>query len=150
MQSSSVSGVYDILNLYMMHHFRRRASRIQACSEHTRTNHNGKHLQHQKELFHNLILDLKKKKTFDRVCHDGLWHALRAFGIEETLAQIMKSLYSSANCAVLLNNNNTSEYFKTTVCVRQGCLLFPVLFNLYVENIVRETLHNFKSSVSIG
>ena len=38
-----------------------------------------KHLQHQKELFH-IFSDFKK--AFDRIWHDGLWHALRSFGIE--------------------------------------------------------------------
>ena len=61
----------------------------------------------------------------------------------------MKSLYSSASSAVLLNNN-VSNYFRTTVGVRQGCLLSPLLFNLYLENITREKLHNFKSTISIG
>ena len=95
-----------------------------------------KHLQHQKELFHN-FMDLKK--AFDRVWHDGLWHALRIFGIEEGLVQIMKSLYSAASSAVLLNNN-VGNYFRTTVGVRQGWLLSPIPFNLYLENIMRETL----------
>ena len=106
-----------------------------------------KHHQHKKKLFHSFI-DLKKK-AFDRVWHDGLWHALRSFGIEEGLVQIVKSLYNSASSAVLLNNN-VSNYFRTTVDVRQGCLLSPILFNLYLENIMRETLHNFKSTISIG
>ena len=92
-----------------------------------------------KELFHNFI---DFKKAFDRVWHDGLWHPLRSFGIEEGLVQIMKSLYSSASSAVLLNNN-VSNYFRTTVGVRQGCLLSPILFNLYLG-------HNFKSTISIG
>ena len=85
-----------------------------------------KHLQHQRELFHNFI---DFKKAFDRVWHHGLWHALCSFGIEEGLVQIMKSLYSSASSAVLLNNN-VSNYFRTTVSVRQGCLFSPILFNL--------------------
>ena len=74
-----------------------------------------KHLQHQKVLFNNFI---DFKKAFDRVWHDGLWHALRSFGIEEGLVQIMKSLYSSASSAVLLNN--VSNHFRTTGGVRQG------------------------------
>ena len=105
-----------------------------------------KAITYQKELFHNFI---DFKKAFDRVWHDGLWHSLRSFGIEEGLVQIMKSLYSSASSAVLLNNN-VSNYFRTTVGVRQGCLLSPILFNMYLENIMRETLHNFKSTISIG
>ena len=61
----------------------------------------------------------------------------------------MKSLYSLASSAVLLNNK-VSDYFRTTVGVRQGCLLSTILFNLYVENIMGETLHNFKSTISFG
>ena len=61
----------------------------------------------------------------------------------------MMSLYSTINIAVL-PHNNTGGCFKTTVGVRQGYLLSPVLFSLYLENIMRETLHNFKSSVSIA
>ena len=61
----------------------------------------------------------------------------------------MQSLYSSASSAVFLNNN-VSNYFRTTVGVRQGCLLSPILFYLCLENIMRETFHNFKYTISIG
>lgn len=105
-----------------------------------------KHLQHQRELYHNFI---DFKKAFDRVWHEGLWHVLRGFGIEEGLIQAIQSLYNSASSAVLLNSS-IGEFFKTTVGVRQGCLLSPVLFNLYLENIMRETLHDFESTISIG
>ena len=105
-----------------------------------------KHLQHQKALFHNFI---DFKKAFDRVWHEGLWHVLRGFGIEEGLVQVIQALYSSASSAVLLNNDS-GEHFRTTVGVRQGCLLSPVLFNLFLENIMRETLQDFNSTISIG
>ena len=105
-----------------------------------------KHLQHQRDLFHNFI---DFKKAFDRVWHDGLWQVLRNFGIEEGLIQIMESLYKNSSSAVLLNNQ-IGKYFKTTVGVRQGCLLSPTLFNLFLENIMRETLHDFQSTISIG
>ena len=105
-----------------------------------------KHLQHQKDLFHNFI---DFKKAFDRVWHEGLWHVLRGFGIEEGLIQVIQALYNTASSAVLLNSD-IGDYFKTTVGVRQGCLLSPILFNLFLENIMRETLLGFKSTVPIG
>jgi hypothetical protein len=104
-----------------------------------------KHLQHQKNLFHNFIA---LKKAFDRVWHDGLWQVLRKFGIGEGLIQTINALYNTSGSAVLLNNQIV-DYFKTTVGVRQGCSLSPVLFNLYLESIMRE-IHDFHSTVSIG
>ena len=61
-----------------------------------------KHLQHQKELFHNFI---DFKKAFDRVWHEGLWHVMRSFGFEEGLIQIIQALYNTASSAVLLNTH---------------------------------------------
>ena len=102
-----------------------------------------KHLQHRKEIFHNLI---DFKKAFDRVWHDGLRHALRSIGIEEGLVQIMKSLYSSVSSAVLLNNN-VSDYF------RRCTTRLPSLTNSFQfvvrKRHEREPLHNFKSTISI-
>lgn len=105
-----------------------------------------KHLQHQRDLFHNFI---DFKKAFDRVWHEGLWQVLRDFGIEEGLILALEALYKTSRSAVLLNNE-IGEYFETTVGVRQGCLLSPVLFNLFLENIMRETLSDFQSTISLG
>mgnify|MGYP006273469667 CR=1 FL=1 len=105
-----------------------------------------KHLQHQRDLLHNFI---DFKKAFDRVWHAGLWQVLRKFGIEEGLIQIIEALYNTSSSAVLLNGQ-VGDYFKTSVGVRQGCLLSPTLFNLFLENIMRETLYDFHSTISIG
>ena len=105
-----------------------------------------KHLQHQKDLYHNFI---DFKKAFDRVWHEGLWHVLRGFNIEEGLVQTIQALYGNATSAVLFNNK-IGEAFRTTVGVRQGCLLSPALFNIFLEIIMQETLADFQTTISIG
>ena len=105
-----------------------------------------KHLQHQRDLFHNFI---DFKKAFDRVWHDGLWTVLRGFGVEEGLVEIIQALYEHSSSAVLLNNQ-LGEFFRTSVGVRQGCLLSPVLFNIFLERIMQETLADYHTSISIG
>ena len=47
-------------------------------------------------------------------------------------------------CTVL--NNQLGDFFKTTVYVCQVCLLSPFLFNLFLEEIMKETLHTMYPS----
>ena len=46
--------------------------------------------------------------------------------------------------------NQLGELFQTTVGIRHGCLLSPVLFNLFLEIIMQETLQDHHTSISIG
>ena len=71
------------------------------------------------------------------------------FGISHEIIRIIESLYENSNSAVILNNK-TEDFFHTTVGVRQGCMLSPVLFNIFLEQIMQETLHNHKSTISVG
>ena len=47
-------------------------------------------------------------------------------------------------------NSQLGEFFKTKVGVRQGCLLSSILFDLFLEKIMQETLHDHYTSLSIG
>ena len=96
-----------------------------------------KHLQHHHDLFRNFI-DFKKE--FDRVLHTGLRQVLRSFNVEEELVKAIQALYENSSSAVLLNSQ-LGEFFKSTVRVRQGCLLSPILFNLFLEKIMQDSLH---------
>ena len=71
------------------------------------------------------------------------------FNIAEGTAQDIKALYEDSSSAVLLNSQ-LGEFFKTTVGVRQRCLLSTILFNLFLEKIMRETFGVHGTSISIG
>ena len=85
----------------------------------------------------------------DRVKHAGLWQVLRNFNVEDGLVQAVQALYEISSSAVLLNSQ-LGEFFKTKVGIRQGCLLSPVLSNLFLEKIMQKTLHDHHTSISIG
>ena len=77
------------------------------------------------------------------------WQVLRSFNIEGGLVQAIQALYENSSSAVLLNSQ-LREFFKTTVGVPQRRLLSPILFNLFLEKIMKETLHDHHVSISIG
>ena len=47
-------------------------------------------------------------------------------------------------------NGSIGEWFRTTVRVRQGCLLSPTLFNIFLEQITSDALEEHDEKVSIG
>uniref|UniRef100_A0A673J0D1 Reverse transcriptase domain-containing protein n=1 Tax=Sinocyclocheilus rhinocerous TaxID=307959 RepID=A0A673J0D1_9TELE len=55
----------------------------------------------------------------------------------------------SRNLAVV-TLGSMGQWFRTTVSVRQGCLRSPILFNIYLERIMKESLENHGGTVSIG
>ena len=105
-----------------------------------------KYQQHQQDLYH-VFIDFKK--AFDRVWHAALWTTMHKYNIGANLITIIKSLYEKATSAVLFNRN-TGDWFRTTVGVRQGCLLSPTLLNVFLEKIMTDALENHEGTVRIG
>ena len=68
--------------------------------------------------------------------------------INANIKRVTKDLYDKAQSAVLFNGS-TGDWFRTTVGVRQGCLLSPTLFTIFLERIMREVLNGHEGRVSI-
>ena len=105
-----------------------------------------KYLQHQQDLYH-VFIDFKK--AFDRIWHAALWATMKKYNISTNLIQVIKNLYNKATSAVLFNGS-IGDWFQTTVGVRQGCLLSPTLFNIFLERIMTDALEDHEGTVSIG
>ena len=67
---------------------------------------------------------------------------------QHNLIKVIKNLYNKATSAVLFNSS-IGDWSRTTVGVRQGCLLSPTLFNIFLERIMTDTLENHEGTVSI-
>ncbi|WP_419623868.1 reverse transcriptase domain-containing protein, partial [Thiolapillus sp.] len=71
------------------------------------------------------------------------------YNISTNLIQVIKNLYNKATSAVLFNGS-IGDWFRTTIGVRQGCLLSPTLFNIFLERIMTDALKDHEGTVSIG
>ena len=78
-----------------------------------------------------------------------MWQVPRCFNTEEGLVQAIQALFENPGSAVLWNNQ-LGEFFKATVGVLQECVLSPILFNLLLQKIMQETLHDHRASISIS
>ena len=76
----------------------------------------------------NVFIDFKK--AFDRVWHAALWATMQKYNISANLVRTIEQLYDKATSAVQMNGS-IGKWFRTTVGVRQGCLLSPTLFNIF-------------------
>ena len=59
---------------------------------------------------------------------------MKKYNISANLIRVIKNLYDKATSAVLFNSS-IGDWFRTTVGVRQGCLLSPTLFNTFLERM---------------
>ena len=89
-------------------------------------------------------------KAFDCVDHNKLWKILQEMGIPAHLTCLLWNLYAGQEAAVG-TEHGTTDWFQIGKGVRQGYILSPWLFNLYAENIMRNTgLHEAQAGIKIA
>ena len=74
---------------------------------------------------------------------------MKKYNLSANLIRVMKNFCDKATSAVLFNTS-IGDWFRTTVGVRQGCLLSPTLFNIFLERIMTDALEDHGSTASIG
>ena len=65
-----------------------------------------------------------------------LWKILQGMGILDRLTCFLRNLYAGQE-ATVRTGHGTTHWFQIGKGVRQGCILSPFLFNLYVEYLIR-------------
>ena len=66
------------------------------------------------------------------------------------MIRVIENLYDKAISSAVYLNGSTGEWFRTTVGVRQGCLLSPTLFNIFLERIMADVFEDHIGTVNIG
>ena len=72
---------------------------------------------------------------------------MKKYNIGTKIIRVIKNLYDKATSAVLFNSS-IGDWFRTTVGVRQGCLLSPTLFNIFLERIMTDALEDHEGTVA--
>jgi hypothetical protein len=92
---------------------------------------------------------LNFEKASDKVLHDDLQNILNNIGLNKADIRIVRNLYLQQSAVVPLENG-TNDTIEIKRGVRQGCILSPMLFNIYAEQAFRKALYKKKEGVKIG
>ncbi len=78
------------------------------------------------------FLDIRK--AYDRVDRDTLWEVLSSLGYGGKFLRILKNMYSQLQ-ARASSNEIESEVIDLKVGLKQGCVMSPLLFALYIKDL---------------
>ena len=93
---------------------------------------------------YSVFIDLTK--AFDTVNGEALWDVLARYGCPPKLIQIV--LFHDVTGVVPFNGEQ-SDPFTISNGVKQGCVLVPVLFNLFFSCVLRQAVENMKEGLYV-
>ena len=86
-----------------------------------------------------MVCFIDLNKAYDSVNRDLLWKAMREYGISEKIVKMVTSLYEKTQARVRVNGV-LSQSLSLKTGVKQGCVLSPLLFNIFIDWIVRRVM----------
>ncbi|MEW8545659.1 MAG: reverse transcriptase family protein [Candidatus Thiodiazotropha sp.] len=96
-----------------------------------------KYLSKKGGRFYFLFVDFSK--AFDSISHEKLIKCLIRKGVGGKFLKLLISMYNDLCSCVKTSENTCTDYFDCNIGTRQGCKLSPILFSLFIDELV-ETL----------
>ena len=102
-----------------------------------------KYYEKGKEVF---LCFIDLEKAYDRVPREKLMEVVGRYGVGKKLLRAIDSLYTNSEAAVRIDGK-FSDWFRVKTGVRQGCKLSPLLFIIYMNEIIRNC--NFEGGLDL-
>ena len=87
-------------------------------------------------------------KAFDSVGRTGLWQLLRKYGCPEKFKTMIEALHTGMMANVTVGGE-VSESFNVINGVKQGCVLAPTLFSIFLSAVLDEAFRDMGDGVYI-
>lgn len=100
----------------------------------------------QNQPFYACFVDFSK--AFDTVPRNMLWKILEKFGCPPNLLHLVQSLHNNTQACVSVNGEQ-SDAFSVTIGTRQGCVLAPTLFNIFLTAVLEIAFCDYVGGVYI-
>ena len=81
-------------------------------------------------------------KAYDMVPHEALFQKMeQRYGIHGEALRFIRALYASSKCRVRIGTGASATLSEEILCLRglrQGCILSPILFDIFIDDIFDE------------
>ena len=72
------------------------------------------------------------EKTYDKECREKQWRMWVRYEVSGQLLIAIQSLYRASQACFRFNGKLSRRWFLISQDVRQGCVMSPWLFNIYI------------------
>ena len=89
------------------------------------------------------LLFVDVKKAYDTVPHEALFAKLHRYGVRGRLLQYLRTLYASSRFIIRTGSDPVvlSQPVPLLRGLRQGCPMSPVLFNIFINDVLEGATH---------
>ena len=88
-------------------------------------------------------------KAYDSVDRTVLWRVLARFGVPQNMISVIRQLRDGMRVCVRLDDRVYSRWFAVEQGLRQGCVLTPLLFNIFFAAVINVASTRFKADEGI-
>ena len=89
------------------------------------------------------------QEAYDSVDRELLWKVLARAGVPSVMIDVIRQFHDGMRARVRMDDGELSEWFEVTQGLRQGCVLSPLLFNIFFAAVIGVVLHRFSEDDTI-
>ena len=89
------------------------------------------------------------QKAYDTVDRTLLWQILTRIGVPPQMIAVIRQLHDGMRACVRPDNGVCSDWFEVEQGLRQGCVLSPLLFNIFFAAVLNVVLQRFSEELAI-
>jgi hypothetical protein len=84
------------------------------------------------------ILFIDCEKAFDRVPQGKLWNIMKNKGFPDHTVKTVQSLYINTRIKIVKGTSVSNKEIHIHQGVKQGCPMSPTLFNIFIDEVIRQ------------
>ena len=88
-------------------------------------------------------------KAYDPVDRTLVWTVLTRFGVPQNMISVIRQIHDGMRACVRLDDRVCSGWFAVEQGLRQGCVLAPLLFNIFFAAVINVAYTRFNADKGI-